>query len=78
MFMPYWAAANGGVTNVLVLFGLFLPFSAFSGGSEEHQKTQKNGLLPGMSSDLLKAPSLKTPLLRYPNYISRPFGCPCL
>ena len=46
-------------------FALFLPFSPFSGGCEEHlgnlQKTEEKGRFPQISSDFLKLPSLKPP-----------------
>ena len=51
-----WAAANGG---------LFLPFSPFSGGCEEHLGYPENGgkrpFFLQISSDLLKPPFLKPP-----------------
>ena len=44
---------------------LFLPFSPFSRGPEEHLEnpriSEEKGLLPQISSDFLKPPSLKPP-----------------
>ena len=40
---------------------LFLPFSPFSGGCEEDLGNPENALFPQISSDFLKAPSLKPP-----------------
>ena len=58
-------------------FALFLPFSPFSGGCEEHlgnpENGGKKGIFPQISSDLLKPPSLN-PHLRHSkkNIISVP------
>ena len=74
-----WAAANGGVTNGGLrgvwppwldigrnrpFSPLFLPFSSFSGGCEEHLENPENGGKRPFSSDILRfaqPPSLKPP-----------------
>ena len=58
-------AALPGNQPKSAFFALFLPFSHFSGGCEEHpgeiRVTEEKGLFPQISSVLLKPPSLKPP-----------------
>ena len=66
-----WAAANGGVTNggfkgclaalpgnrpKSAFFALFLPFSTYPGGAEEHLENPENGGKRPLSSDILGFP----------------------
>ena len=81
----FWAAANGGVTNggfkgclaalpgnrsKSAFFALFLPFSPFSGGPEQHLENPENGGKRPFSSDILgfdSTPISYTPICGTPN-----------
>ena len=61
------ASGPGNRPNSSV-FALFLPFSPFSGGPEQHLENPENGGKRPFSSNLLKPPSLKPPFaaLQFP------------
>ena len=63
-------AALPGNQPKSTFFAIFLPFSPFSGGCEQHlgnPENEEKDLFPQISSDLLKPPSLKPPVAALQN-----------